>query len=198
MLCRRPGPGRGSYACAALIPGEGGARGRSRNGPPPSSREGDGCCWPPTSWPCSRTRPRSSPEEGAWLGGRRLHHPRCERRGRGARARCGLAARDSSKGQWPPHAQGDPRAARSPGPWARGSDRSRNGRRGAGGLHGRTVGFRRRVQVLACGTALHAGMVAAYAIEQLARVPVDGDFASSAIASRWCKAARSASRSPSS
>jgi glucosamine--fructose-6-phosphate aminotransferase (isomerizing) len=35
-----------------------------------------------------------------------------------------------------------------------------------------------RVQVLACGTALHAGMIASYLIEGLARVPVDVEFAS--------------------
>ncbi|MBK8178944.1 MAG: glutamine--fructose-6-phosphate transaminase (isomerizing) [Planctomycetes bacterium] len=35
-----------------------------------------------------------------------------------------------------------------------------------------------RVQVIACGTALHAGMIARYLIEGLARVPVDFDFAS--------------------
>ncbi len=35
-----------------------------------------------------------------------------------------------------------------------------------------------RVQVVACGTALHAGMIAAYMIEGLAGVPVDVDFAS--------------------
>ena len=35
-----------------------------------------------------------------------------------------------------------------------------------------------RVQVLACGTALHAGMIGRYLIEGLARVPVDVDFAS--------------------
>ena len=35
-----------------------------------------------------------------------------------------------------------------------------------------------RVSVVACGTALHAGMVARYLIEGLARVPVDVDFAS--------------------
>ncbi|MCA9003190.1 MAG: isomerizing glutamine--fructose-6-phosphate transaminase, partial [Planctomycetes bacterium] len=35
-----------------------------------------------------------------------------------------------------------------------------------------------RVQVLACGTALHAGMIAKYLIEGLARVPVDVDYAS--------------------
>jgi glucosamine--fructose-6-phosphate aminotransferase (isomerizing) len=35
-----------------------------------------------------------------------------------------------------------------------------------------------RVQVIACGTALHAGHVARYLIEGLARVPVDVDFAS--------------------
>ncbi|MCP5021916.1 MAG: glutamine--fructose-6-phosphate transaminase (isomerizing) [bacterium] len=35
-----------------------------------------------------------------------------------------------------------------------------------------------RVQVLACGTALHAGMIAKYLIEGLAKVPVDVDFAS--------------------
>lgn len=35
-----------------------------------------------------------------------------------------------------------------------------------------------RVQVLACGTALHAGIVARYMIEGLARVPVEIDYAS--------------------
>ncbi|MFT5198754.1 MAG: glucosamine--fructose-6-phosphate aminotransferase (isomerizing) [Planctomycetota bacterium] len=35
-----------------------------------------------------------------------------------------------------------------------------------------------RVQVLACGTALHAGMIAKYLIEGLAKVPVDVDYAS--------------------
>jgi len=36
----------------------------------------------------------------------------------------------------------------------------------------------KRIQVLACGTALHAGMIGRYLIEGLARVPVDFDFAS--------------------
>ena len=35
-----------------------------------------------------------------------------------------------------------------------------------------------RVQILACGTALHAGIVARYMIEGLARIPVEVDFAS--------------------
>ncbi len=35
-----------------------------------------------------------------------------------------------------------------------------------------------RVQITACGTALHAGWIARYLIEGLARVPVDVDFAS--------------------
>jgi len=35
-----------------------------------------------------------------------------------------------------------------------------------------------RVQVLGCGTALHAGMIARYLIEGLAGIPVDVDFAS--------------------
>lgn len=35
-----------------------------------------------------------------------------------------------------------------------------------------------RVQIAACGTALHAGLIASYMIESLARVPVDVDFAS--------------------
>ena len=35
-----------------------------------------------------------------------------------------------------------------------------------------------RVQVLACGTALHAGLVARYLIEGLARIPVECDYAS--------------------
>ncbi|HJO26290.1 MAG TPA: glutamine--fructose-6-phosphate transaminase (isomerizing) [Planctomycetota bacterium] len=35
-----------------------------------------------------------------------------------------------------------------------------------------------RVQVIACGTALHAGIIGAYMVEELARVPVDVDFAS--------------------
>ena len=35
-----------------------------------------------------------------------------------------------------------------------------------------------RIQILACGTALHAGMVIRYMIEGLARVPVDFDYAS--------------------
>ena len=35
-----------------------------------------------------------------------------------------------------------------------------------------------RIQVVACGTALHAGYIARYLIERLARVPVDLDFAS--------------------
>ena len=35
-----------------------------------------------------------------------------------------------------------------------------------------------RIQVMACGTALHAGYVARYLIEGLARVPVDVDYAS--------------------
>jgi glucosamine--fructose-6-phosphate aminotransferase (isomerizing) len=35
-----------------------------------------------------------------------------------------------------------------------------------------------RIQVVACGTALHAGYVARYLIEQLAGIPVDLDFAS--------------------
>jgi glucosamine--fructose-6-phosphate aminotransferase (isomerizing) len=36
----------------------------------------------------------------------------------------------------------------------------------------------RRVQVSACGTALHAGLVARYLVEGLARVPVEVDYAS--------------------
>jgi len=35
-----------------------------------------------------------------------------------------------------------------------------------------------RIQVIACGTALHAGMVARYLIEGLARIPVDLEYAS--------------------
>lgn len=35
-----------------------------------------------------------------------------------------------------------------------------------------------RLQILACGTALHAGMVTRYMVEGLARVPVDYDYAS--------------------
>ena len=35
-----------------------------------------------------------------------------------------------------------------------------------------------RLQVIACGTALHAGLVARYMIEQLVRIPVDLDYAS--------------------
>ncbi|NLF39789.1 glutamine--fructose-6-phosphate transaminase (isomerizing), partial [bacterium] len=35
-----------------------------------------------------------------------------------------------------------------------------------------------RILITACGTALHAGMVAKYIIEELARIPVDVDFAS--------------------
>ncbi len=35
-----------------------------------------------------------------------------------------------------------------------------------------------RIQVIACGTALHAGWIARYLIEGLARIPVDVDFAS--------------------
>jgi len=35
-----------------------------------------------------------------------------------------------------------------------------------------------RIQILACGTALHAGIVARYMIEGLARIPVEVDFAS--------------------
>ena len=35
-----------------------------------------------------------------------------------------------------------------------------------------------RVLIVACGTALHAGMIARYLIEGLARIPVDTDFAS--------------------
>ena len=35
-----------------------------------------------------------------------------------------------------------------------------------------------RVQVLACGTALHAGLIASYLIEGLAGIPVDVDYAS--------------------
>lgn len=40
------------------------------------------------------------------------------------------------------------------------------------------LGSIERVQVVACGTALHAGLIAAYLIEGLAGVPVDTDFAS--------------------
>jgi glucosamine--fructose-6-phosphate aminotransferase (isomerizing) len=36
----------------------------------------------------------------------------------------------------------------------------------------------RRVQIVACGTALHAGLVTRYMIERLARVPTDVDYAS--------------------
>jgi glucosamine--fructose-6-phosphate aminotransferase (isomerizing) len=35
-----------------------------------------------------------------------------------------------------------------------------------------------RITIMACGTALHAGLIARYLIEGLARVPVDTDFAS--------------------
>ncbi|HVS09264.1 MAG TPA: glutamine--fructose-6-phosphate transaminase (isomerizing) [Planctomycetota bacterium] len=35
-----------------------------------------------------------------------------------------------------------------------------------------------RIQVVACGTALHAGLIARYLIEGLARIPVDVEFAS--------------------
>jgi glucosamine--fructose-6-phosphate aminotransferase (isomerizing) len=35
-----------------------------------------------------------------------------------------------------------------------------------------------RISIVACGTALHAGLIARYLIEGLARVPVDTDFAS--------------------
>ncbi len=35
-----------------------------------------------------------------------------------------------------------------------------------------------RIQIAACGTALHAGLIASYMIESLARVPVDVDYAS--------------------
>ncbi len=41
-----------------------------------------------------------------------------------------------------------------------------------------SLGNVRRVQVLACGTAFHAGLVARYLIEGLAGVPVDVDYAS--------------------
>ena len=36
----------------------------------------------------------------------------------------------------------------------------------------------KRVFIVACGTAMHAGIIARYAIEQLARVPVTVEVAS--------------------
>jgi len=41
-----------------------------------------------------------------------------------------------------------------------------------------TLAATERVQVVACGTALHAGLIAGYLIEGVAGVPVDTDFAS--------------------
>ena len=49
---------------------------------------------------------------------------------------------------------------------------------GDGGLSNEFLRDVERVQVVACGTALHAGMIASYLIEGLAKVPVDVDFAS--------------------
>ena len=49
---------------------------------------------------------------------------------------------------------------------------------GDGGLSNEFLKDVERVQVVACGTALHAGMIASYLIEGLAKVPVDVDFAS--------------------
>lgn len=46
------------------------------------------------------------------------------------------------------------------------------------GLEDEALRSVQRVQVVACGTALHAGWVTRYAIEELARVPVDVEFAS--------------------
>ncbi len=45
-------------------------------------------------------------------------------------------------------------------------------------LAGASLAGVQRVQVIACGTALHAGQIAAYLIEGLAGVPTDVDFAS--------------------
>ncbi len=41
-----------------------------------------------------------------------------------------------------------------------------------------TLGAIARIQVVACGTALHAGWISKYLIENLAHIPVDVDFAS--------------------
>ncbi|MEZ5977129.1 MAG: glutamine--fructose-6-phosphate transaminase (isomerizing) [Planctomycetota bacterium] len=48
----------------------------------------------------------------------------------------------------------------------------------AGAFDDATLRAIRRIQVVACGTALHAGQIARYLIEGLAGVPVDIDFAS--------------------
>jgi glucosamine--fructose-6-phosphate aminotransferase (isomerizing) len=49
-----------------------------------------------------------------------------------------------------------------------------------GGLHlsNRDIATIDRVIIIACGTALHAGMVGKYIIEELARIPVEVDYAS--------------------
>ncbi len=49
---------------------------------------------------------------------------------------------------------------------------------GAPGFSDRELKSIDRVQIVACGTALHAGWIARYMIEGLARIPVDVDYAS--------------------
>jgi glucosamine--fructose-6-phosphate aminotransferase (isomerizing) len=49
---------------------------------------------------------------------------------------------------------------------------------GAPGFSDRELQAIERVQIVACGTALHAGWIARYMIEGLARIPVDVDYAS--------------------
>ncbi len=175
----------GSYACAALIPGGGGARVVcSRNGPPlVLARGGDGC------WLASdllALLPHAPEvvflEEGdvalVEAEGFTIHDAGGEVVERAPKA-VDWQPGDSSKGQWPHHMLKE--IHEQPGVLARGLANRIGPARDDVALEGFTdelLTSVERVQVLACGTALHAGMVAAYAIEQLARVPVDVDFAS--------------------
>ncbi|MCX6089756.1 MAG: glutamine--fructose-6-phosphate transaminase (isomerizing) [Candidatus Atribacteria bacterium] len=53
-----------------------------------------------------------------------------------------------------------------------------NGRVRFDELEGFALGTVERIVIIACGTACHAGMIGKYMIEQLARVPVEVDYAS--------------------
>ncbi len=173
----------GSYACAALVPGPDGARiVCSRNGPPlVLARGGDG------TWLASdllALLPHAPEvvflEEGdvACLDaeGFEVFGPDGLPIERAARA-VDWEPEDSSKGQWPHHMLKE--IHEQPGVLGRAlKGKRRGGDVELEGFSDEVLSQVERVQVLACGTALHAGMVAAYAIEQLARVPVDVDYAS--------------------
>ena len=74
------------------------------------------------------------------------------------------------------HAQGDLRAARRGHQHARGQ--SRAGEPGPRRARGPELLGVKRLAILACGTAYHAGLVARYAIEAWAGIPCDPDIAS--------------------